>query len=405
MLGFLRQKVYPIGVDLGSSSVKLVQLSGAGKGLGLIAAAQAEVPYALRKDPSALQEWYVETVRELLSSKPFKGTRVVTCLSARELLVQHLRLAKMDEEQLVKALPWEAQGKVPFDIHRARLRHIIAGEVYEGSETKQEVILLAASHNVVEQHLSFIERAKMQIDSINVEPCALINCFSHLLDKQNEVSGGVMFIDLGYSCTKVVITHGLDIVFCRTIGIAAKHMVQSICDIQGVSYEQAVLSQQNLVSEDLAQAMTLSHPNPSSSSGSSNPAIYSSIETEGMEKKVSSGGTTTLTESQENPDVASVIAPTLRSMFEELRSCVRYHDLMFTGQPVTKVIFVGGQAKHTVLCQQVARGLGLPAHLGDPVARVSPETRTGRHSDLESDERHCEWAVAFGLSLSNTNTK
>lgn len=404
MLGFLRQKVYPIGVDLGSSSVKLVQLSGAGKGLDLIAAAQAEVPHAIRKNPSALQEWYVETVRELISGKPFKETRVITCLPARELLVQHLRLAKMDEEQLAKALPWEAQGKVPFDIHRARLRHILAGEVYEGSETKQEVILLAASHNVAEQHLSFIERAKLQIDSINVEPCALVNCFSHLLDKQQEPSGGVMFIDLGHSCTKVVITHGLNIVFCRTIGIAAEHMVQSICDKNGVNYEQAIAMQQDLTEDDLATAMKSSEPNSVSASPSSVQRDYSSAEA-GTAEEVPLSGTTTLTKSQEAINVAGIIAPTLRSMFEELRSCVRYHDLMFAGQPVTKVIFVGGQAKHTVLCQQVARGLGLPAHLGDPVARVVQETRTGKHSDLESDERHCEWAVAFGLSLGGANTK
>jgi len=404
MLGFLRQKVYPIGVDLGSSSVKLVQLSGAGKGLGLIAAAQAEVPHEIRGNPSALQEWYVETVRELISSKPFKDTRVVTCLPARELLVQHLRLAKMDDEQLEKTLPWEAQGKVPFDIHRARLRHIIAGEVYEGSETKMEVILLAASHNVVEQHLSFIGRTKVQIDSINVEPCALVNCFAHLLDKQNGSSGRVMFIDLGHSCTKVVITHGLNIVFCRTIGIAAEHMVRSICEVRGESYEQAVSSQQNLVADDLANAMKLSEQSQVIPSNSATEVDYSSMEAEGAED-ASVGVTATLTETQEAPDVSSVIAPTLRSLCEELRSCVRYHDLMFDGQQVEKVIFVGGQAKHTVLCQQVARGLGLPAHLGDPVARVVPETRTGKHSDLESSERHCEWAVAFGLSLGGVNTK
>jgi type IV pilus assembly protein PilM len=404
MLGFLRQKVYPIGVDLGSSSVKLVQLSGAGKGLGLIAAAQAEVPHEIRRNPSALQEWYVETVRELLSSKPFKDTRAITCLPARELLVQHLRLAKMDEEQLEKALLWEAQGKVPFDIHRARLRHIIAGEVYEGSDTKMEVILMAASHNVVEQHLSFIGRTKMQIESINVEPCALVNCFAHLLDKQQESSGGVMFIDLGHSCTKVLITHGLDIVFCRTIGIAAEHMVRSICDVKGESYDQAITSQQNLVADDLANAMKLSERSQAVPSDSANAADHSFDQAEDVEDETV-GVTATLTESPEELAVSAVIAPTVRSLCEELRSCVRYHDLMFEGRQVEKVIFVGGQAKNTVLCQQVARGLGLPAHLGDPVARVSPETRTGKHSDLESGERHCEWAVAFGLSLGGVDKK
>jgi len=192
----------------------------------------------------------------------------------------------------------------------------------------------------------------------------------------------------------------LNIVFCRTIGIAAEHMVRSICEVKGESYEQAITSLQNLVADDLANALKVSGNGCSVPCESENSAPQTK-ETE----EESVGGIATLTESPEEMDVATAISPTLRSLCEELRSCVRYHDLLFDGQRVEKVIFVGGQAKNTVLCQQVARGLGLPAHLGDPVARVAAETRTGKHSDLESGERHCEWAVAFGLSLGGAEKK
>jgi type IV pilus assembly protein PilM len=306
----------------------------------------------------------------------------------------------MEEKQLEQALPWEAQGKVPFDIHRARLRHIVAGEVYDGSDTKQEVILMAASHSVVEQHLSFIERTKVQIDSVNVEPCALVNCFSHLLNRQEENSGGVMLIDLGHSCTKAIITHGPDIVFCRTIGIAAEHMIRAICDRKGESYAQAVASQQNLSAEELTHAWRKVEAE-NQRVGVFRPAAKTEddLDRESGEEKAA------VAVEPETPDTATVIASTLRSMCEELRSCIRYHDLMFDSQRVERVIFVGGQAKNTVLCQQVAQSLGLPAQLGDPVARVDAATRTGKHSDLEPNERHSEWAVAFGLSLGGVKKK
>ena len=176
----LRKKAYPIGVDLGSASLKMVQLTEMEGGLGLVAAAKEDVPSYVQGHATALQEWYVKTVKEMLSDKPFKGRQVVTCLPAREMLVQHLRVAKMGEKELEKALPWEAQGKVPFDIHQALLRHVVACEVYEGDESKLEVILMAASNHVVRQHLQLVERTKVETREISVEPNALVNCFAHL---------------------------------------------------------------------------------------------------------------------------------------------------------------------------------------------------------------------------------
>ena len=83
---------------------------------------------------------------------------------------------------------------------------------------------------------------------------------------------------------------------------------------------------------------------------------------------------------------------------------MRYHDLMFSSQPVGRVIFLGGLAKNRALCQQLARVFGLPAQLGDPLARINSETLTGRHSDLAPSERYCDWAIAFGLSLGGMQT-
>ena len=72
---------------------------------------------------------------------------------------------------------------------------------------------------------------------------------------------------------------------------------------------------------------------------------------------------------------------------------------MFSAQPIERLIFIGGQAKNTVLCQYLARCLEMPAQLGDPLSRIDKATLTGRHSDLQEGERHGDWAVAFGLSL------
>ncbi len=386
MLRFLRNKVYPIGIDLGSSSLKMVQLRATESGLGLVAAGKMDVPHGMQDEPAQLQEWYIRNIKDLLASKPFKGKRVVTCLPARDMLVQHMRIAKMDEAQTEKALPWEARDKVPFDISQALLRHIIAGEIYEGNECKQEVILMAASREAVQKHLYLIERTKVEIDYVNVEPCALVSCFAHLVEENKDKQSAVMFIDLGHICTKVVVSHGTKIVFSRNVRIAAENIRRSLCDKLGLDYLQAVHFHKN-------QSPGLSGPK--------SPSPFASAREAGQ------AGCAVATDPAElSPAVISrqsmvdeIITQTLDCLSEEIRGCIRYHDLIFGNDPVRKVVFLGGQSKNKMLSQKLARNLGLPAQLGDPLVRIDPQSRTGSHSDVPPGETHSDWAVAFGLSL------
>ena len=400
MFKLLGKKFYPIGIDLGSSSLKMVQLMDMEGGLGLVAASREDVPAYLQHHPAAMMEWYVKTIKEKLSEKPFKTRRAVTALPARQVLTQHLRMPKLSSEELRKALPWEAQGKVPFDINRALLRHIVAGEVYDNDsdENKLEVILMAASKQVVDQHLNLVERAKIELDQVNVEPCALVNCFNYLLESSQE-QGATMFVDLGHACCKVLVTHGTGIVFCRTISIAAEHLKKVISEKLSVDEIQAEKLYLNL---ELAQttkapvqaepsgvgvgvsehSASLGHPD-----GQNDVQTATAIAVQGGDPVGSS------------TDISAIVEPTLQCLSDEIKSCQRYHDLMFENQQVKKVIFLGGMAKNKTICQKLAQGLRLPAQLGDPLARVLPQSRTGKHSDLEEGQSYTDWAVAFGLSL------
>ena len=383
----LRNKAYPIGVDLGSASLKMVQLTEMEGGLGLVAAAKEDVPGYVQGHATALQEWYVKTIKEILAKKPFKGRTAVTCLPSREMLVQHLRMAKMGDAELEKALPWEAQGKVPFDIHQAMLRHVVSNEVYEGNESKLEIILMAASNHVLRQHLQLVERTKLDINEINVEPYALVNCFAHLMDQKSEKPAATMFVDLGHHSSKVLVTQGSKLVFCRTISIAAEHFRRAISDKLSVDYEQAAQLYRQVK--------------------------FSAAKAAGMPKAVAKSQTATATATLEpvESQVGAVdaadaaVGPTLHYLCDEMKSCVRYYDLLFPNNRIAKVIFLGGMAKNKSFCQNLAQGLGLPAQLGDPLARVLPASRTGKHSDIQEGQSCSDWAVAFGLSLGGHQSK
>jgi len=372
MIGFLRKKVYPIGIDLGSHSLKMIQVTGAEGKLDLLAAAKAIVPEQIQEKPLELHNWYITNIKEQLLMMPFKGRRAVISLPTRDMLIQHLRMPQMPEDQLEKTLPWEAQERLPFPTAGALLRHITVGEVYEGDETLLEVILMAASRNAIQQHLHLMEQAKIEISSIQVEACALVNGFTHLPPENDNAQQSMMLIDLGHTCVKVVVAHGQKVAFCRTINMNAESNSEDAAPGESTLSSSESISEAPSSTNEMPMATTiLSH-----------------------------------TACKEAPS-ESVSQTVLQNLGSEIRSCLRYHDLLFTTQPVEKVIFVGGQAKNKVLCQQLAQDLGLPAQLGDPLARITKESRIGKHSELDDEEINSDWAVAFGLSLGEmgANTK
>ena len=219
MWDFLRTKAGPIGIDLGSSSLKLVQLCAMDGRIQLVAAAASQVPHDIRNNPQFLHEWYITTIRQLLSSRPFKARNALMSLPGRDVITHHLRLPKSDPEQLAQAVAREAQEKLPFFAGPELLRHVVAGEVYDGHEPKLEVIMMAVDQAVMDRHLDLIERAKLETQSISVEPCAVLQAFSPLLQPGNAAGPAIMFIDLGHSGTRIVIAHADELAFCRTLNI------------------------------------------------------------------------------------------------------------------------------------------------------------------------------------------
>ena len=66
------------------------------------------------------------------------------------------------------------------------MRHIVAGEVYQDQEPKNEVILMAASRELVNQFLAAAAKAKLDVVGMNVEPKALVDCFAHVYRRKTD---------------------------------------------------------------------------------------------------------------------------------------------------------------------------------------------------------------------------
>jgi type IV pilus assembly protein PilM len=418
-------KSSPIGIDFGSDSLRLAQVAPAGHDWKLVAAASADVPSHVRHDNNARLQFFVQTTKDLLSQGGFTGRQVVLALPAASMFIQHLRLPKMDDEAMKKAIPWEARGKIPIDPGAALLRYHTAGEVYQDQEAKCEIVLMAASRELVNQLLAMASKSRLDVVGMNVEPKAIVDCFTHLYRRKNDGGLTSFYVDIGCAGTRAFIARGTHILFARAIHIAGDHFTRAVATAFGLSVDEAKLLRLKLCNAAGPERRQTEGEGEREAA----PAQPEETRMEGMAMlgaalaAAKGGGETRApgastavgarpTRSENNPAavaandtqqqvlrIEQACREPLNKLIHELEGCRRYYEATFTNKPVDRLVFVGGEAKHRNLCQHVAREMGLAAQVGDPMVRLSKVADIPPDAGIDPTQPQPNWAVALGLSM------
>lgn len=354
-LKMARGKTYPIGVDLGSSMVKLAQLRMENQQLELLAAACAEIPPSVREAPAKRQGFLVQAIRKILRATSFKGRQCILSLPAGATVVQHVKIPQVAPQEAEPLLRRELQGKLPYPVEEAVIRYVVAGDAYAEGHNRQEVIAISASHSTLNAYLAMAKRAKLDVIGVNVESCAIVECFSRLFRRDSDSARAILYIDMGAASTQVVFAHGRKMVFSRNLEIAGEQLDRAVAEAMNVPCGRA-----HAIRTDVSRGRT---------DGPSEDELHRMIDGQ------------------------------VEALATEVTKCLRYYESVFRSNGVERAIFVGGGAHDRCLCQSLAQRLNLPAQVGDPLARVhwASGARTGEEMDRR--EPHPHWAVAVGLSL------
>ncbi|MBM4017404.1 MAG: hypothetical protein FJ288_03605 [Planctomycetes bacterium] len=352
----------PIGLDIGTITVRLLQLGGTERDLRVVDAARFAIPQEAKGEPSRRREAVIEGVRRALKEHRFRGHEAVSCLSVGALAVRNVRLPKMPEEELATAVNWEAQNRFPFDTATAVIQHLRAGEVRQGDQVLEEVILLACPRAEVDAHLQLACEAGLDVVSLDAEPCAVFRGFERFLRRCGDDSAVGVFADIGAETT-VVIARGRDVVFVKRIPIG------------GLVFNRAV-----------AECLELS-----------------ATEAEALRRRL--GRRSRHDQAAARPDedservsraVADAIRPHLEDLANEIALCLRYYSVTFRGQRPESATFTGGESHNPAIPTMLGERLGIKVQASDLFRSVRTE-----HLAAMLDRRGllCEWTTAFGLSL------
>jgi|DewCreStandDraft_4_1066084.scaffolds.fasta_scaffold10006_2 type IV pilus assembly protein PilM len=337
----------PIGIDLGSRSIKLVQLSGDRS--RLIEASRVELPpLPDSATPQEQADRLAEALGRGLKDRAFRGRDAVVCLGERQLFVQSFRVAKQTGPQLDRLVAQEAAGRVPFPLAEAELRYLEASDVRQGDQTLREVIVFAAQRTLIQQVLDVIEAARLRPVAVDVEAAALARSYAAQYRREEDRQARALLVHVGHSRTLALVAQGDDLLFVKPIEIGGQHFDLAVARFLKMDLNEAILLRRH----------------------------HGDRRAE-----------------DQDPEVARSLADALRSTLERLASelamCIRYHSVTFRGQPLVRLVLSGGEAT-PALAESLERQLGLRAELSDPFRWLPVAPNLGRK---------CQWDVAAGLAL------
>ncbi|NQT00658.1 MAG: pilus assembly protein PilM, partial [Planctomycetes bacterium] len=232
-LGLKTRGLLPIGLDIGHNSIKMIQLLVNGEQLSVIAAQKARIDHGI-SDEQEKSRFIISAIKRMLAEGHFHGSNVVSSLPNDGLEITSLRLAEAQSDGIEQALRKEVVQRFGLDPDEDAMQYVIAGNVHQGDEIKNELILFAAANETIKSHIELLEQAGLKPVSIDTIPCALFRSFERSLRRQEDREHTVVFVDVGNQFTTVVFGRGGEISFVKQIPLGGEKFNEEIAAKLGI---------------------------------------------------------------------------------------------------------------------------------------------------------------------------
>ena len=236
---FFRKKKETIGIDIGSNSIKVIQLT------------ESEGRYTLNKfgldvlAPEIIVDGTVmdsvrcvETIQKLINDQDISTKDVVISVSGHSVIVKRVTLPQMSEDELAESIKWEAEQYIPFDINEVNMDFQIL-RTFMGADGKQQmnVLLAAVKKDKLSDYTSLIIEAGLTPVIVDIDAFAIENMYNINYEmKENEI---IALVNIGAGITNINILQGGVFAFTRDISIGGNRYTDSIQKDLGLSFEDA----------------------------------------------------------------------------------------------------------------------------------------------------------------------
>jgi len=211
-----------LGLDIGSNSVKAIELTNHGGEFVVTGFAHA---------PVVAEGSLTDTITEMVQQAGMRTRRVVTAVSGKSVIVRYLNMVPMSDDELKNAIRFEADKYIPFDVDEVVLDCQRIEDEGVAQENEMRVLLVACKRNLVDDHLTLLEGAGLVPAVVDVDSFALGNAFEFasaqggLAEREDGVSA---LIDIGANKTNINILKGSVSYFTREIYLGGDDFTSGI---------------------------------------------------------------------------------------------------------------------------------------------------------------------------------
>lgn len=226
-----------VGLDIGSSAIKLVELKdkkGGSYSLAKLGIEQLS-PEAIVDGSIMDSSMVVDTIQRLNTSQSVKNSNYATSLSGHSVIIKKITLPAMSAEELAESIQWEAEQYIPFDINDVNLDYVPL--TTPGAGENIDIILVAVKKEKINDYTSVISQTGKVAMLVDVDAFALQNAYEVNYDLEE---GKVLaLVNVGASVTNVNVLSGGTSMFWRDITFGGNQYTDAIQRELSLSFEQA----------------------------------------------------------------------------------------------------------------------------------------------------------------------
>ena len=225
-----------IGLDIGSSSVKVVQLRRNKKGLELRAFGMEPLQPQTIVDGTVMDQGaVVDAIRSLWHRLRLKSKDVAVAIAGHSVIIKKISVPKMTAAQLVEQVPYEAEHHIPFAKDDVELDYAVV--VPENAAGQMELILVAAKKEVVQDYAGVARDAGLNPIIVDVAAFSTQNAYEVNYDLAPDET--VVLINIGASISNINILRGNVSLFTRDVTIGGNSFTEEIQKQLSVSQDEA----------------------------------------------------------------------------------------------------------------------------------------------------------------------
>ena len=316
---FLNKKKEVIGIDIGSSSVKLVQLKEQ-KGiyhllnLGIVPLPPEAIVDNTLMDSSVI----VNAIKNLIGSLGVKVKDVACSISGNSVIIRKMVLPAMPVEELEDQITWEAEQYIPFDINDVNMDFQILSPD-SNDPSKMNVLLVASKKDIINDYVAVFNEAGLQLSIVDVDSFAVQNAFE--INHDSSPDEVLALVNLGASVMNINIVKDGITLFTRDVQMGG-----------------------NLYTEEIQKQFGLS-----------------GIESEKMKMLAMEADNSTLLE---------VIAKVNETITQEIRRSLDFYNSTTNEVRITGIYLSGGCSKVYNLLETINEKIGLPVAMISPFAKL-----------------------------------